>query len=117
MLKIYLIVPLVPTPNIKLTPSRNVYYVGENLNVTCTSSIMGAVFTWRAVDFLQQQLLTLPNTTINISDHSSVLVFKLITFSGHFLIAITCTATLPGNENIIGGISTVVSFETTGRLF
>ena len=110
-----LIVPPVPTPNIQPTTSRSIFYVGEDLNVTCTSSVMGAVFTWRAVD--NQQSLILPNKTINISANSSVLVFNPITFSSRLFIDITCTVALPENENIIGEKSTIVTFESYGRLF
>ena len=117
MLIINLIVPPVPTPKIQTTTSRGVLYVGEDLNVTCTSSVMGAVFTWRAViDFMQQPVI-LPNTTINISAHSSVLIFKPITFSSIHFVEITCTTTLPGNENIIGEKSKLPTIQSFGRLF
>ena len=103
MLKTKMIVPPVPTPNIQPTTNRSILYVGEDLNVTCTSSVMGAVFTWRAVD-IKRQTLILPNTTINISAYSSVLVFKPITSNfGNIAVDITCNTTFPENENIIGG--------------
>ena len=52
----------VQAPVIQLSPGGNrfVYYSGEDLNVTCISTVVGAVFTWRAVDSTTQQPLIIP---------------------------------------------------------
>ena len=98
----------VPTPSIQRSPSRDSYYTGEHLNVTCTSSVVGAVFTWRAVNIDDaQETLPLPNTIVN--GQSSLLVFKPITFNDiSFLLR--CVATIPENANVIEeGTSILIS--------
>ena len=104
----------VPPPDIQPTPRRFQFFIGEDFNVTCTSNVMGAVFTWRAVHIITQQPLILPNTTINISANSSVLVFKPITF--RTTASITCKAIFPGNENIFAEESVIVFLETISAL-
>ena len=61
-------------PIIQLSPGggRSVYYSGEDLNVTCISSVVGAVFTWRAVNIITQQPLIIPNTTVSSGSNTSV---------------------------------------------
>ena len=105
---------IVPSPSIQHSPSRFLYYTGEHLNVTCTSSVVGAVFTWSAVnDSSTQETLNLPNTISN--GKSSVLVFKPIEY-GAILVQLTCTVNISGNGNIITG-ELLTRFILVGKLW
>ena len=96
----------VQNPAIHFSPGgRGVYYSGEDLNVTCISSVVGAVFTWRAVNFIPHQPLILPNTTISIGSNTSVLILRPIRVSDSVLVDFICAITFPENMNIIGSTS------------
>ena len=97
----------VPAPFLHLPPggSRAVYYSGEDLNVTCLSSVVGAVFTWRAVNIITQQPLIIPNTTVSSGSNTSVLILRPIRVSDHVLVDFICAITFPENMNIIGSTS------------
>ena len=83
-----------------------VYYSGEDLNVTCISSVVGAVFTWRAVNALTQQPLIIPNTTLSSGSNTSVLILRPIrAFSDDVLVDFICAIAFPENMNIIGSTS------------
>ena len=92
----------VPAPNFHLSPGgRGVYYSGEDLNVTCISSVVGAVFAWRAVNFLTQQPLIIPNTTVSSGSNTSVLILRPIRVSDPVLMDFICAVAFPENANII----------------
>ena len=97
-----------PAPLLQLSGgSRVVYYSGEDINVTCSSSVVGAVFTWRAfnITFTTQQPLIVPNTTVSSSSNTSVLILRPIRVSGHVLVLFNCAITFAENRNIIGATS------------
>ena len=79
-----------------------VYYSGEDLNVTCISTVVGAVFTWRAVNITTQQPLIIPNTTVSSGNNANVLVFRPIRINDHALVDFTCAIAFPENVNLIG---------------
>ena len=93
----------VPAPAIHLSPGggRVIYYSGEDLNVTCISSVVGAVFTWRAVNIITQQPLIIPNTTVSSGSNTSVLILRPIRVNGHVLVDLTCTVAFPEKKNSI----------------
>ena len=96
----------VPTRIFHLSPGgRVVYYSGEDLNVTCISSVVGAVFTWRAVNITTQQPLIIPNTTVSSGSNTSVLILRPIRVSDHVLVDFICAVAFPENMNIIGSTS------------
>ena len=98
----------VQAPAIQLSPggSRAVYYSGEDLNVTCISTVVGAVFTWRAVNVTTQQPLIIPNTTVSSGSNANVLVFRSIKVNNHHVvIELTCAIAFPVNVNIIESTS------------
>ena len=107
-LLIFIMFSTVPAPIIQLSPggSRSVYYSGEDLNVTCISSVVGAVFTWRAVNITTQQPLIIPNTTVSSGSNTSVLILRPIRVSDHVLVDFICAVAFPENmiQNIIGSL-------------
>ena len=102
---------IVPTPSIKITPSRVYYYTGQDLNVTCISSISGVVFTWSVVNITGDgETLALP--AINNNDQTSVLAYKPIAY-GHISVQITCLLNIFENANVIAAqVSTEISFSS-----
>lgn len=68
--------------------------------------MIGAVFTWRGINTLTQEPFALPNTLVNISNHSSTLVFKPLTYTDASFNA-TCEVTIPAaeNRNITTGVT------------
>ena len=100
----------VHAPAIQLSPdgSRAVYYSGEDLNVTCLSTVVGAVFTWRAINITTLQPLIIPNTTVSSGSNTSVLVFRPIKVSNRVLVDLTCSIAFPANVNIIGSTSSTL---------
>ena len=108
LLIIIIKISTVLAPAIHLSPggdSRLVYYSGEYLNVTCISSVVGAVFTWRAVNITTQQPLIIPNTTVSSGSNTSVLILRPIRVSDHVLVDFICAVAFPENMNIIGSTS------------
>ena len=81
-----------------------VYYSGEDLNVTCISTVVGAVFTWRAVNVTTQQPLIIPNTTVSSGSNANVLVFRPIKVKND-VVNLTCAIAFPANSNITGSKS------------
>ena len=95
----------VSAPAIQLSPgggNRPVYYSGEDLNVTCISSVVGAVFTWRAVNIIKQQPLIIPNITVSSGSNTSVLILRPIRVSDPVLVDFSCAVAFPENMNFIG---------------
>jgi len=95
-------------PSIQLSPSgsRTIYYTGEHLNITCTSSEVGTVLTWNATNLGgAQEALSLPAPIIN--EQSSQLVFRPITFND-ISFSLRCTASIPGNANLIAGEAPII---------
>ena len=87
-----------------------VYYSGEDLNVTCISTVVGAVFTWRAVNITTQQPLIIPNTTVSSGSNANVLVIRPIRISNHVIVDLSCAVAFPENANLNGNtFSTLVS--------
>ena len=82
-----------------------VYYSGEDLNVTCISTVVGAVFTWRAVNVTTQQPLIIPNTTVSSGSNANVLVFRPIKVKNDVVVNLTCAIAFPANSNITGSKS------------
>ena len=80
---------------------RVVYYSGEDLNVTCISSVVGAVFTWRAVNITTQQPLIIPNTTVSSGSNTSVLILRPIRVSDPVLVDFICAVAFLENKKII----------------
>ena len=110
----------VQAPAIQLSPggSRVVYYSGEDLNVTCISTVVGAVFTWRAVNITTQQPLIIPNTTVSSGSNANVLVFRPIKVTNHVLVDLTCGIAFPENVSIIGSaFSTLVNINGENYFF
>ena len=102
----------VPAPSIHLSPgggNRSVYYSGEDLNVTCISSVVGAVFTWRAVNITTQQPLIIPNTTVSSGSNTRVLILRPIRVSYSVLVDFICTVAFPENAKIIGNMSLILA--------
>ena len=96
----------VPALIADLSPGgRGVYYSGEDLNVTCISSVVGAVFTWRTVNIITQQPLIIPNTTVSSGSNTSVLILRPIRVSDPLLVDFICAVAFPENMNIIGSTS------------
>ena len=94
----------VPAPAIQLSPgggNRSIYYSGEDLNVTCISSVVGAMFTWRAANVTTQQPLIIPNTTVSSGSNTSVLILRPIRVSDHVLVDFICAVAFPENEKIM----------------
>ena len=89
--------------------SRAAYYSGEDLNVTCISSVVGAVFTWRAVNIITQQPLITPNTTVSSGSNTSVLILRPIRVSDHVLVDFICAVAFPESANIIGNTSFILA--------
>ena len=81
--------------------SRMVYYSGEDLNVTCISSVVGAVFTWRAVNFLTQRPLIIPNTTVSSGSNTSVLILRPIRVCDPVLVDFICAVAFLENKKIM----------------
>ena len=73
--------------------------------MTCISSVVGAVFTWRAVNITTQQPLIIPNTTVSSGSNTSVLILRPIRVSDHVLVDFICAVAFPENVNIIGSTS------------
>ena len=95
-----------PAPIVHLSPGgKGVYYSGEDLNVTCISSVVGAVFTWRAVNPITMQPLIIPNTTVSSSSNTSVLILRPIRVSDPVLVDFICALAFPKNVNLIGSTS------------
>ena len=82
-----------------------VYYSGEDLNVTCTSTVVGAVFTWKAVNVTTQQPLIIPNTNVSSGSNANVLVFRPIEVKNGVVVELTCVIAFPANRNITGSKS------------
>ena len=61
---------------------------------------MGAVFAWRAVNFITQQPLIIPNTTVSSGSNTSVLILRPIRVSDHVLVNFICAVAFPEFENI-----------------
>ena len=110
----------VQAPAIQLSPggSRAVYYSGEDLNVTCLSTVVDAVFVWRAVNVITQQPLIIPNTTVTSGSNTSVLILRPIKVTNHVLLDLACAIAFPANVNIIGSTSsTLVNIASEEILF
>ena len=109
----------VPAPAIHLSPgggNRSAYYSGEDLNVTCVSSVVGAVFTWRAVNITTQQPLIIPNTTVSSGSNTSVLILRPIRVSDPVLVDLNCTINFPNITSISDSlISTLVNIAGKGQ--
>ena len=100
-----IIIHTVPDPSIQRSSSRFFYYTGEHLNVTCTSSVVGAVLTWSANNTGgAQETLPLPNSIVN--GQSSLLVFRPITFND-ISFRLRCVATVPENANVLEGNTSI----------
>ena len=94
-----------PAPIVHFSPGgRRIYYFGEDLNVTCISSLVGAVFSWRAVSLTPHKPLILPNTTVRSGSNTSVLILRPIRVKNFYaaLVDFTCEVAFPENMNIIG---------------
>ena len=78
--------------------SRVVYYSGEYLNVTCISSVVGVVFTWRAVNITSQQPLIIP---VSSGSNTSVLVLRPIRVSDSVLVDSICAVAFLENKKIM----------------
>ena len=93
---------LVSAPSVQLSPSetRNIFYIGEDVSVTCTSNMTGVVFTWRAINALSQQPVVISNITTHPTPHSSVFKPTVVveTHSDIF-----CSVTIAGNNNVAAG--------------
>ena len=95
---------IVPSPLIDMQPARNIvtYYAGENLNFTCSSSVMGVVFNWSAsIALYSETPLVLQYSTVDV-DTNSILVFSPIIISKTALVEGICAISYPDNEKVIG---------------
>ena len=93
---------LVQNPYLEFTNgirSVTVYYVGEEANITSTSSVPDTMFTWEAVDFLTMEPLNLSHKATS----SDVFDLSIISSNRGFVLDITCNATISGYNNIVPG--------------
>ena len=105
----YFFLYIVPSPLIDLQPANNfTYYAGENLNLTCTSNVMGVKFNWTAFNSSDntQQPLILRNATVGIDTNVSILMFRPIILSKVVVVEAVCAISYPENELVIGNKST-----------
>ena len=93
---------LVPPPSVQRSPSetRTILYIGEDVSITCTSNVIGAVFKWRTINSLNQQPVVILNTTTHPTPNSSV--FKP-TIVDDAVADVFCSVTIAGNDNIAPG--------------
>ena len=106
----------VPAPAIQCSPNCSIYfYTGEDLNVTCISTVVGAVFTWRAVIFGSQQPVMIPNTTFSSGSNASIILFRPIRINMFISVELNCLIGLPDNKNIIGN-SSLTYIDITGEI-
>ena len=93
---------LVPPPSVQRSPSetRTILYIGEDVSITCTSNVIGVVFTWRAINSLTQQPVVISNITTHPTPHSSV--FKP-TVVDTVIVDVFCSVTISGNDNVAAG--------------
>ena len=91
---------LVPPPSVQLSPSgtRNTLYIGEDVSITCTSNVIGVVFTWRAINFLTQQPVVISNITTHPTSNSSVFKPAVVDYTA---VDVFCSVTIAGNNNIV----------------
>ena len=91
---------LVPAPSVQRSPSesRNVLYIGEDVSVTCTSNVTGVVFTWRAINSLNQQPVVISNITTHPTPHSSVFKPTVVDAT---IVDVFCSVMIAGNDNIV----------------
>lgn len=95
---------IVPSPLIDMQPASSIftYYAGENLNLTCSSSVMGVMFNWRALNISKNtQPLVLQNSTVG-DTNVSILMFRPIIISKDALVEGLCAISYPGNKKVIG---------------
>ena len=101
---------IVPSPLIDLQPANSdfTYYAGENLNLTCTSSVMDVKFNWTALNSSDntQQPLILRNATVGIDTNVSIFMFRPIILSKVVVVEAVCVISYPENELVIGNKST-----------
>ena len=93
---------LVPPPSVQRSPSetRTILYIGEDVSITCTSNVIGVVFTWRAINSLTQQPVVISNITTHPTPHSSV--FKS-TVVDDTIVDVFCSVTIASNNKIAAG--------------
>ena len=106
---------LVPPPSVQRSPSetRTILYIGEDVSITCTSNVIGVVFTWRAINSLTQQPVVISNITTHPTPHSSV--FKP-TVVDTIIVDVYCSVMIAGNDNIVTGEAS--SFiQLVGKIF
>ena len=91
-----------PTPSIQRLPSqtRNVLYIGEDVNITCTINVSGVVFTWRAINALNQQPVAISNITTHPTPYSSVFKPTVVEYT---IVDVFCSVMIAGNDNITAG--------------
>ena len=89
-------------PSVQRSPSetRNVLYIGEDVSITCTSNVTGVVFTWRAINSLNQQPVVISNITIHPTPHSSVFKPTVVEYT---IVDVFCSVMIAGNDNIAAG--------------
>ena len=90
---------LVPAPSVQRSPSetRNVFYIGEDVSVTCTSNVTGVVFTWRAINHLTQQPVVISNITTHPTPHSSVFKLTVVEYTN---VTVFCSVMISGKDNV-----------------
>ena len=98
---------LVTAPSVQRSPSetRNVFYIGEDVSVTCTSNVTGVVFTWRAIDYLRdKQPVVISNITTHPgpTPHSSVFKPTVVEYINA---EIFCSVTIDHNDNVAAGVA------------
>ena len=94
---------LVPPPSVQRSPSeaRAILYIGEDVSITCTSNVTGVVFTWRAINPLNdEQPVVISNITTHPTPHSSL--FKP-TVADYTIADVFCSVIIPGNDNVAVG--------------
>ena len=93
---------LVPSPLVQRSPSetRHALYIGEDVSITCTSNVTGVVFTWRAINSLNQEQVVISNITTHPTSNSSV--FKP-TIVYDTIVDVFCSVTVAGNNNFAAG--------------
>ena len=94
---------LVSAPLVQRSPSetRNVFYIGEDVSITCTSNVTGVVFTWRAaINISGLQPVVISNVTTHPTNHSSVFKPTVVDNTNAYIF---CSVTIAGNDNVAAG--------------
>ena len=111
----YVYVCLVPPPLVQRSPSetRVILYIGEDVSITCTSNVIGVVFTWRAINPLNGQQVVISNITTYPNPHSSVFKPTVVDYT---IVDVFCSVMIAGNDNIIAAREASSFIQLIGKI-